>query len=927
MQPARVAGRFSIFIFQFSIFNSVVVAAEPLTYSEWKLNHPLPGWLLALLVLAGAAVALFFYLRQPGLTFTQRVLWSAFRTGLLAALLLLLLDPIAISEHAVPLRKSALVLCDASLSMSVKDARHSDSEVEDAALALGLAPYPASACDRLLQRALKAAYRAGKDLNDHPAAAMEAQAWVEATLHDLSAVCPAEARPAVNALKARQKQLQTEEKERGVGRSLAAFAGRQRGIAGALEQLALDLREPFKCDAALRSRVQVSRIELLKGILSGQQLRLLERLQERCDVSVYRFGESLQRLSVEQTILSSPKSAGTGAPDQPTPQKGEGNDGLKELRALDNGTALGSAITEALERHSGQPVAGIVLFTDGAVNKGLDPVEAARRAGKAGTPVFPVGLGIAETHDVILRQLTAQEVAHVGDEMRVRVQFESPGYLARQAEVVLKLGNEVVARQKVTLNGALQVEELRLVPQQTGAFVLEAAIPPFEDESNKDNNAAQQSLRVTDERVKVLYIEGSPRWEYRYLRQVLLRDARLDVKFVMTEGDPELPKSSDRYLAEFPHDPAEAYKFDLVILGDVNPEKWAPGQLERIEELVRKRGASLLMIAGHFYAPRGYVGTPVEKVLPVELSSGAWMLVPPSLKMRLTPEGERSAIMRLDDDSAVNQSIWSLVSPMYELPRLGNAKSGATVLATVSLPLLGAEDRGKTYPLLAWQRYGTGKAMYVGTDQLWRLRFKRGDRYHARFWSQAIQVLTFSRLLGENKRICIETDQPEYQLGVRVQITANVHNEMFEPLKEPQFNVEAQEQTKGGRTRTVTLQAVPDTSGLYRGYFQPAAAGVVSFTAQGPAQKDSNTVEVSVLNKPLELQQTEMQVGLLREMAEQSGGRFFPVRELPALPEWLCGEELTGRVRSEKKLALPLFLAVLFCAGLEWFFRRRNDLC
>jgi hypothetical protein len=878
--------------------------AEYLTYSEWKLNYPCPGWLLALLVLAGAGVALFFYWREQGLTLAQRVLWSAFRTGLLVALILLLLDPVAISEHAVPIRKSVLVLCDASLSMSIKDVRRGDSDVGEAALALGLAPYPAASCDAQFQRALKALYRAGTALAGQAAAALEAQALAEGALHDLGLACPKAVLPAVKALKTRQGQLQAEEKQRGAGHSLAPFAARQLEIAGALEQLAVELRAPLKCDAALRSRVQVSRMELLKGVLRQQELRLLERLQEHCDVSVYRFGDSLQRINLETA-----------------------QSGVKGLIAADTGTALGSAIAEAVERHAGQPLAGIVLFTDGAVNKGLDPVEAARRAGKAGAPVFPVGLGVAETQDIVVRQITAQEVAYVGDEMHVRVQIESPGYAARQAEVVLKLANEVLARQKVTLNGSLQVEELRLTPKQTGSFVLEAGIAPFEDESNKDNNTAQHFLRVTDERVKVLYVEGSPRWEYRYLRQVLLRDARLDVKFIMTEGDPELPKSSDRYLAEFPQDPAEAYKFDMVILGDVNPEKWTPGQLERIEELVRKRGASFLMIAGHFYAPRGYAGTPVEKILPVELNTGAWMLVPPTLKMRLTPEGERSAIMRLEEDSGVNLSIWSLVSPMYELPRLGNAKNGATVLATVSLPLLTPEERGKTYPLLAWQRYGTGKDMYVGTDQLWRLRFKRGDRYHARFWSQAIQVLTFSRLLGENKRICIETDQQEYQLGTRVQLTVNAHNEMFEPLKDPQLNLEAQEQAKGVRTKTVTLQAVPDTPGVYRGYYQPAEAGVIAFSAQGALQKDSNIVEVSVVNKPLELQQTEVQTGLLQQMAVQSGGRCFSVRDLPALPEWLSGEELSGRVRNERKLALPLFLAVLLCAGLEWFFRRRNDLC
>ncbi|HEY3320263.1 MAG TPA: vWA domain-containing protein [Planctomycetota bacterium] len=924
----------------------LLAAAEPgpLTYWEWKLNRPCPAWTLALIVVAAAAFSLFFYFRQKGISFFQRLLWAVLRTLLFIALALLLFDPISISEHSVQIRKSIVVLCDASLSMGIKDVRRTGWAVAEAALAIGQVQYPNSTADTLLQRALQLLHRAGQELASKPVAARETQALIEGVLHDLSQSCPSEALPPLTTLISRQRQLQSEVGRASVpaaptGRdarpTAESLATRQMEIAAALEQLAFKIRAPVKCDDIAKRGSQVTRMEIAKGILSHSQLKLLERLHERCDVFLYRFGEKLQRLNLEIPADGPETSRQILA-------------GLKELQASDEGTALGTGIEEMLERHAGQPLAGIVLITDGGVNKGVDPVEIARRLGKSGTPIYTIGLGVAETQDVALRQMTAQEVAHAGDEMPVRAQIESTGYPGRQTEVIVKVGGQVLARQKVTLNGAVQIEELRIAPKDIGTFLLEVSVPPFDDESNRDNNALQQSLRVTDEKVKVLYVEGSPRWEYRYLRQVLLRDARLDVRFIMSEGDPELPKSSERYLAEFPKEAAEAYKYDMVILGDVNPEKLTTEQMERLEEMVRARGASFLMIAGHFYTPRAYAGTPIEKILPVELSgvgpasvpAGAgWMIVPPTLKLRLTPEGERSAIMRLDDDVAISQSIWSLVTPMYELPRLGALKTGATTLATVSVPLIGAGESNRTYPLIAWQRYGTGKSMYVGTDQLWRLRFKRGDRYHAKFWSQAIQVLTFSRLLGENKRINVETDQKDYQLGGRVQISVNAHNEVFEPLKTPQFAIEVVERGTGGvapasvpagkepAAKTIMLQAVPASPGLYHGYYVPTSVGVVSFSAPGAAKKDSNILEVSVVNRPLELQQPEMQAALLQQMAAQSGGRFFAVRDLMALPDWLSGEELTGSVRTEKKLELPLFLLVLVCAGLEWALRRKNDLC
>ena len=193
-----------------------------------------------------------------------------------------------------------------------------------------------------------------------------------------------------------------------------------------------------------------------------------------------------------------------------------------------------------------------------------------------------------------------------------------------------------------------------------------------------------------------------------------------------------------------------------MILGDVDSSFFSTEAFLRLEELVRERGGSLLMLCGSRFAPASYAGTPVERMLPVRFDSeGEWEDVDESVYPVLTPEGRSSLVMTLENDQDQNDLVWSRVAPLDRLPPLLEPRPGATVLAELS----DTQSRANRYPLMSWQRYGTGKCMMMATDRLWMLRFKTGDKYHWRVWSQCVQFLTLSRLMGEHKQIRLETDR------------------------------------------------------------------------------------------------------------------------------------------------------------------------
>ena len=674
----------------------------------------------------------------------------------------------------------------------------------------------------------------------------------------------------------------------------------------ALDKMPYDEAGGPLTETARAAAVSAPRTDLAKGILSHPGLELLPRLAENYTLRFFGFGERLEPA----------QGKGEVAPDM-----------LMAAGATGKATRMGSAISEAVDRSAGQSISGVILLTDGISNDGLDPLPVAQRMGERNIPIYPVGLGMPSAPDVAVRRLIVPDVVFHKDKVPLRVQVASGGYAGRTANLAVSLDGQEVAGKVINLGGRTQFEEVLFIPEaKSGNVTLEVSVSAMPGETNAANNKAAKTLRVISEKIQVLYVEGKPRWEYRYLRQVLLRDPRLDVKFLLTEGDRDQALSSEQYLTDFPEEAAKAFRFDLVILGDVPATYFSHPQLARIEELVQKHGGSFLMLAGSQYAPLSYLASPVANLLPVRLRTEGWQSVEDGVFPVVAEGAADSAIMTLDVPKDRNQDLWGRVRPMYKLPVLDGAKPAATVLATISR---GGTRGGEAYPLIAWQRYGSGKALFVGTDQLWRLRFKTGDKYHARFWGQAIQFLTLSRLLGESKRIQVEVDKPDYLVGQRAAVSANVLDETYEPVKAPSYSLYVERTSSPRKQQTLLkLDAVPHIPGLYQGYFTPAEAGRYEVRAPGGDPALANVAQFSVTAADLEQVERAMQEELLKNMAQASGGRYFAVRDLPALVKTVAGEDRTSVTRRERELwDLPIaFVAVLALLGIEWFLRRKYDL-
>ncbi|MDA0836143.1 MAG: VWA domain-containing protein [Planctomycetota bacterium] len=644
-----------------------------------------------------------------------------------------------------------------------------------------------------------------------------------------------------------------------------------------------------------------TRLHLVKGVLTNTELNLIGELQDDYRVEFFKLGGRAEPISVEGKELSQ---------------------ALAQVSADLKATAIGTGVDEVVSRYGGEAVAGVIILTDGASNQGQDTLEVAHRMREKNIPIYPIGFGLPNPRDLRLENLVVQEVVFKDDEVLARVQVLAPGFADREVEAVLKLDGNEVASLPVVLTDAPQWIEIPFIADKGGTFRLDISIAPLPEETVKENNTIGQTIRVIDEQIKVLYIEGKPRWEFRYLRQVLRRDHRLDVKFIMTEGDADLAKYSREYLTRFPTDAAGAFRFDLVIVGDVRSSFFQPEELTRIEELIRTRGGSFLMIAGNSYSPGDYEGTIIENMLPIRLAGGK-RAVSQEVYPVLTTAGKLSSVVRIEGDEEQSVEIWKRVRPLFSVPAVNDVKPGAMVLIGLS-----GSESDRSYPLMAWHRYGTGKSLFLATDQLWRLRFKTGDRYHARFWGQTIQFLTLSRLLGENRQISIQTDHKEYRTGQAVRIYANVLDETYTPVKAEEYTVYLKLKGSLELTKAVALDAVPESEGLFQGYAEVEKEGRYELKAGRHEEAVSNLVEFDVRTQSLEQLQPALQLESLRKFGEISGGKYFAIHDLAKLRKTIGGEEKTTVVKREKELwdLWIVLVVIVLCTGTEWFVRRRLNL-
>jgi hypothetical protein len=616
---------------------------------------------------------------------------------------------------------------------------------------------------------------------------------------------------------------------------------------------------------------------------------------------------------------------------------------IEDADARQPASRLGNCLRDILEAQRGRPTAAVIMLTDGITTEGKSLLETAQYARRKTVPLFLVGLGSDRpARDLRLADLLVEEAAFVGDLINFDVKLVAEGYTGEAVVKLSRTGDSApLDQQTVKLGKSAASQSVRLAHRadKAGEYEYLVEVVPREGEANVDNNVLRRKIVVREETIRVLLVQAGPSFEFRFLKQMLLRELNANqqgdakaagFRTVLQEADLEYTETDKTAERVFPVSKDELFAYDVLIFGDVNPSLLSPSIMQNIYDFVTVRGGGVIFIAGPRYTPLAYRDTPLEPLLPLSLDTvqvpDPDRVVTEQFRPRLTPLGRASPMMQLADDPAANEKLWQTgLAPLRWYASVPDLRPGVRVLAEHPTA---RNDAGRPLPIMALQFVGAGKVVFHATDETHRWRFRVGDVYFARYWIQTIRYLCRSRLLSGNRTAELTTDREQYRRGDVVQLRVRFLDDRLAPAQDDGVTVVVQRE--GGERRSISLRRHASDRGVFEGSTAQLPDGQYrAWVASPTLEGQPPSRQFAIVAPPGELARTQMDALELREAAKISVGKFYRFQDAGKL---LSDLPRGRQVRIESLPPRPIWnaplLAGLFIAliGAEWLLRKRVGL-
>ncbi len=630
----------------------------------------------------------------------------------------------------------------------------------------------------------------------------------------------------------------------------------------------------------------------------------------------------------------------------------EGSANAAQARKLDDVqpkrpiSPLGDAIKGVLASHRGQPVAGIVLATDGRSNTGEDPLRAAEAAIRQNIPIYAIAAGADEgPRNIRLAEIEVSPVVFVRDPMTLGVVVEARGLKDAEATVVLEQrindgGWEPIGTQRVVLgeDGILKRTTFRITPKAVGQYEYRARVEDAGPELTQDDNVATAAVRVVRQQIRLLLIAGAPSPEVQFLRNALQRDQHVDFAAWMQHVDPGFRQPGDHPISRLPNDSAELRRYDAILLVDPDMRALGPQWPEMLTNFVGQEGGGLIFVAGELHSQQLFEAADARspagewtRILPVVREPGLFrteaevrLSSQNTYTLELTPEGRGDPVFEFNADPIRNRSILTSLPGMYWSFPVTRARPGAVVLARHGDPRM--QNQYGRQVLLASQLYGPGRTVFIGFDSTYRWRYLSED-YFDGFWARLVDRVGRNKALGGRFPFQVNLGKSVYRVGDRVAVSIR--------YTDPAATAEASElaaelEIAGQPPDPLRFDRVPDDPGLLTATFPAEQAGAYTLRVVPATAADVgsgirvSTTTFRVEPPRREVDEPSLNRPLLADLARVTGGRVFELSQASQLDDAIPMREVTRTIETRDELwdAPLIFATIVLAITAEWILRK-----
>ena len=631
-------------------------------------------------------------------------------------------------------------------------------------------------------------------------------------------------------------------------------------------------------------------------------------------------------------------------------------DEIKSAEAKGTQTAIGDALASALAEHRGQPLAGVLLLSDGQSNAGEDPRKVAEQAGKQGVPIVALAVGTDQgPSNARLAAIEADPVVFVRDTTEVGVLIEAHGMQGRTGLVTLEKRQEAgwseVGHEEVTFGEETASRRLsfKMTPETVGEVELRAHVSDVGTELTEADNFATHSMKIVRQQIRVLLIAGAPSPEVQFLRSALVRDTSLEFACWLQTAGQGYEQVGTRPIRRLPVNRQELEQYDVVVLFDPDMRALGTAWSDLLSQFVGTAGGGLVYVAGEMYTRGLFDGlSPDEgessghavdnswlRALPVTADPGLYRSTAEvalgtrePFNLELTPEGSADPIFQFDPDPGRNREVLASLPGMYWHFPVTRAKPGATVLARHGDPRM--RNSFGRHVLLAMHRYGPGRTVFLSFDSTYRWRYLH-EEYFDGFWARLIDRVGRGKALGGRYPFTLSADKNVYRTGDRVMIRAKAidSNEGAGAVADLRGEIEL----AGQPPTPLEMEPVADQPGNAEASFTANEAGTYSvrilpgnINAGGDPSVRPATLNFRVDTAHNELDLPKLDRALLEDVARASGGSVLPIENFEQIPAAFKIKQVARSLEYRDELwdAPILFGSLMVLLTLEWLVRKRS---